>query len=100
MSEPLATPDANETSPGRRFSGLSGSQLFDAVDENGNGLISYDEFQVWWEAQADAAEEAILDELAIAWATFDQDGSGDLDEHEFSQVSNATQLLTSYVQQF
>jgi hypothetical protein len=68
--------------------------LFAAVDRDGSGLISYEEFQTWWAQRTSAtADESLLGDAKAKWDELDRDGSGDLDAKEFENLITA--LATS-----
>ena len=64
--------------------------LFEQVDRDGSGLISFDEFVDWW-AQRQLSTGHTLDKILAEkiqkqWNELDRDGSGDLDKNEFESL--------------
>ena len=75
----------------------SAQALFDGVDMDGSGLISFDEFMTWWSGRLLATGGSLDKHLAARvqqkWDALDTDGSGSLDRDEFESVM--TELATS-----
>jgi len=73
------------------------AELFDRVDTDGSGLLSFNEFASWWSRKQLAIGRPLDRQLAAKvqqqWAQLDTDGSGDLDRGEFESVM--TELATS-----
>ena len=95
-----ATPSQSRTSRQQQGSPKETSQaavLFERVDRDGSGLISFDEFFEWWSHRQLSTGRA-LDKTAAAkiqqqWSVLDRDGSGSLDKNEFESLM--TDLATS-----
>eukprot|EP01043_Picozoa_sp_COSAG02_P042922 COSAG02_NODE_3692_length_6376_cov_17.973395_5_plen_917_part_00 len=93
-------PSRNRTSSEQQASPKEQSQvavLFDRVDRDGSGLISFDEFFDWW-SHKQLSTGLALDKVAATkiqerWNELDKDGSGSLDKDEFESVM--TDLATS-----
>ena len=75
----------------------SAQALFDGVDVDGSGLISFDEFVTWWSGRLLATGGSLDKHLAARvqqkWDALDTDGSGSLDRDEFESLM--TELATS-----
>eukprot|EP01043_Picozoa_sp_COSAG02_P051075 COSAG02_NODE_5331_length_4431_cov_4.370729_2_plen_377_part_00 len=84
----LARPQRSAGSPAPSSVEQAAAQvLFNRVDKDGSGLISFDEFIEWW-SRKQLATGGTLDNSLIAtiheqWAELDMDGSGDLNQAEF-----------------
>jgi hypothetical protein len=68
----------------------SSTRIFDQVDLDGSGAISFDEFAQWWSRRQLTTHGSLNDDamkkLQRAWGEADADRSGELDRIEFSQV--------------
>jgi hypothetical protein len=95
-----AVDDVSTTPPldtGAYSTMLSVDELFDVVDTDKNGHISFAEFEAFWRQRLQAMGESTADEaLARARSIFedlDEDGTGSLDREEFRVVM--TEVLAS-----
>ena len=68
----------------------SAQALFDRVDKDDSGLISFDEFITWWSqkklATGGRLDKHLAAEVQQEWDKLDADGSGDLDRNEFDSL--------------
>eukprot|EP01043_Picozoa_sp_COSAG02_P061964 COSAG02_NODE_8437_length_2570_cov_2.064751_1_plen_452_part_00 len=73
------------------------AMLFERIDSDGSGLISFNEFVDWWAHRrlntGHVLDEAVADKMQQQWHELDRDGSGDLDEKEFEALM--TEIATS-----
>ena len=73
------------------------AELFERVDKDGSGLISFDEFADWWShmqlGTGHLLDENFAGKMQWQWNELDRDGSGDLDKNEF--VSLMTEVSKS-----
>ena len=60
-------------------------ELFEALDTEGKGELSFDAFSAWW-SRANAADVAKLAQAREIFDDLDEDGSGTLDSFEFEAV--------------
>lgn len=64
--------------------------LFNTVDSDGTGMISFQEFAAFWSerhlATTGTLDKSALHELERVWRRVDRDKSGELDQEEFAHV--------------
>ena len=69
---------------------VSAEDIFQLVDTDGSGAISFEEFSAWWSERQLATQgtlnEETMAEVSRIWAESDLDGSGGLDPDEFASV--------------
>ena len=67
-----------------------GREVFQQVDTDGSGEISFSEFSTWWSerqlATQGALDESTLAEIQRVWADADSNGDGSLSAEEFDLV--------------
>ena len=77
--------------------GSQAAVLFERVDIDGSGLISFDEFVDWWAhrqlSTGHTLDEGLAARMQEKWNELDRDGSGDLDKNEFESLM--AELATS-----
>ena len=75
----------------------SARSLFEQVDSDGNGELSFDEFASWWSrrqlATSGSLDDSVMSLMRQQWTRLDVDGSGTLDREEFEVM--LTDLATS-----
>ena len=71
--------------------------LFNRVDSDGSGRISFDEFVDWWShrrlSTGHTLDSSVVAKMQQQWNELDRDGSGDLDKAEFESLM--AELATS-----
>ena len=71
--------------------------LFERVDRDGSGLISFAEFVEWWShrqlSTGHTLDAGLAAKMKQRWKELDRDGSGDLDKTEFESLM--AELATS-----
>ena len=69
---------------------VAAAEIFQQVDADCNGKISFEEFSVWWSERQLATQGALNEDTMVqmrrVWDECDEDGNGQLDLDEFGAV--------------
>ena len=63
------------------------------MDVCGNGVVTFEEFATWWNAQKEAERRRIRRNVKEVFDSVDADDSGRLDKAEFAQVAKKAKSL-------